>query len=65
MNQGKTLNTKARALSAGTAKKMAKIYEALEIVDEKGEPAPDMDTVISILTELRENLLILKVMIDQ
>ncbi|MBR50949.1 MAG: hypothetical protein CMD58_00355 [Gammaproteobacteria bacterium] len=44
---------KARALSAGTAKKMAKVYEALEIVDEKGEPAPDMDTVISILTELR------------
>ena len=34
---------------------MAKVYEALEIVDEKGEPAPDMETVISLLTELRNN----------
>ena len=34
---------------------MAKVYEALEIVDEKGEPAPDMETVISVLTELRNN----------
>ena len=50
---------KARALQTSTAKKMAKVYEALEIVDEKGEPAADMETVISILTELlnnRENL---------
>ena len=50
---------KARALQTSTAKKMAKVYEALEIVDEKGEPAPDMETVKSILTELlnnRENL---------
>jgi len=46
---------KARALQSSTAKKMAKVYEALEVVDEKGEPAPDMDTVISILTELRNN----------
>ena len=46
---------KARALQTSTAKKMAKVYEALEIVDEKGEPAPDMETVISLLTELRNN----------
>ena len=44
---------KARALQASTAKKMAKVYEALEVVDEKGEPAPDMETVTRILTELR------------
>ena len=29
---------KARALQASTAKKMAKVYEALEVVDDKGEP---------------------------
>ena len=46
---------KARALQSSTAKKMAKVYEALEEVDEKGEPAPDMETVISILTELKNN----------
>ena len=46
---------KARALQTSTAKKMAKVYEAIEIVDEKGEPAPDMETVISVLTELRNN----------
>ena len=46
---------KARALQSSTAKKMAKVYEALEMVDEKGEPAPDMDVVISILTDLRNN----------
>ena len=40
---------KARALQSKTAKKMAKVYEALEVVDEKGEPAPDMATVIEIL----------------
>ena len=34
---------------------MAKVYEALEEVDDKGEPAPDMETVIEILTELRNN----------
>ena len=44
---------KARALQTSTAKKMAKVYEALEEVDEKGEPAPDMVTVVNILTELR------------
>ena len=46
---------KARALQASTAKKMAKVYEALEVVDEKGEPAPDMETVTRILTELRND----------
>ena len=46
---------KARALQASTAKKMAKVYEALEVVDDKGEPAPDMETVTRILTELRND----------
>ena len=46
---------KARALQSSTAKKMAKVYEALEEVDEKGEPAPDMETVVSILTDLKNN----------
>ena len=46
---------KARALQSKTAKKMAKVYEALEVVDEKGEPAPDMATVIEILTELKND----------
>ena len=32
---------------------MAKVYEALEEVDEKGEPNPDMETVTEILTDLR------------
>ena len=43
---------KARALQSSTAKKMAKVYEALEVVDEKGEPAPDMDTVTVSYTHL-------------
>ena len=51
---------KARALQAGTAKKMAKVYEALEVVDEKGEPDPDMETVLSILNELRRDMSNLK-----
>ena len=51
---------KARALQAGTAKKMAKVYEALEVVDEKGEPDPDMETVLSILNELRRDIANLK-----
>ena len=46
---------KARALQTSTAKKMAKVYEALEVVDDKGEPAPDMVTVVNILTELRSD----------
>lgn len=51
---------KARALQSSTAKKMAKVYEALEVVDEKGEPAPDMQVVLSILTELRNDMANLK-----
>ena len=46
---------KARALQAKTAKQMAKVYEALEEVDEKGEPAPDMVVVTEILTNLRND----------
>ena len=46
---------KARALQTSTAKKMAKVYEALEEVDDAGEPKPDMETVLSVLTELRNN----------
>ena len=46
---------KARALQSKTAKKMAKVYEALEEVDEKGEPAPDMEIVLEILNELRND----------
>ena len=44
---------------------MAKVYEALEGVDEKGEPHPDMETVTEILTDLRNDQEILRVMIDQ
>ena len=46
---------KSRALSPKVSKKMIKVYEALEVVDEKGDPAPDMGTVIEILTELRND----------
>ena len=46
---------KARALQSKTAKQMAKVYEALEEVDDNGEPAPDMETVIEILTVLRND----------
>ena len=46
---------KARALQSKRAKKMAKVYEALEEVDDKGEPAPDMELVVEILTELRND----------
>ena len=46
---------KARALQSKTAKKMAKVYEALEVVDDKGEPAPDMEIVLEILNELRND----------
>ena len=34
---------------------MIKVYDALEVVDEKGDPAPDMETVIEILTELKND----------
>ena len=47
---------KARALQTSTAKKMAKVYEALEEVDEAGEPKPDMETVLGVLTDLRKNI---------
>ena len=46
---------KARALQSKTAKKMAKVYEAFEEVDENGEPKPDIETVKEILTELRND----------
>jgi tetratricopeptide (TPR) repeat protein len=46
---------KARALQTKTAKKMAKVYEAFEAVDDKGEPAADTATAIEILTELRDD----------
>ena len=51
---------KARALQATTARKMAQVYEALEVVDDKGEPDPDMETVLSILNELRRDMANLK-----
>ena len=34
---------------------MAEVYEALEVVDEKGEPAPDMEVVLRNLNQLLEN----------
>lgn len=43
---------KARSLSSKVAKKMAKVYEALEAVNEQGEPSPDMETVNKILSDL-------------
>ena len=46
---------KARSLTPKTAKKMIKVYEALEKVDESGEPAPDMEVVNSILADLKSN----------
>lgn len=46
---------KARSLTPKTAKKMIKVYEALEEVDESGEPAPDMEVVNSILADLKSN----------
>lgn len=46
---------KARALQAKTAKQMAKVYEALEAVNEKGEPSPEMEIVVEILTTLRND----------
>jgi tetratricopeptide (TPR) repeat protein len=51
---------KARALSSKTAKQMVRVYEALEEVNEKGEPAPDMETVLEILTELKNDSINLK-----
>ena len=46
---------KSRVLQSKTAKVMAEVYEALEVVDEKGEPAPDMAVVLRNLNQLLEN----------
>ena len=47
---------KARALQTSTAKKMAKVYEALERMNEEtGKEDPDDDTAKEILGELRAN----------
>ena len=51
---------KTRVLQNSTAKRMDLVYEALEVVDEKGEPNPDMETVFSILNELKDNMADLK-----
>ncbi|MEL0115940.1 MAG: tetratricopeptide repeat protein [Gammaproteobacteria bacterium] len=45
---------KSRTLSSKVGKKMQDVYAAFEVLDEKGEPAPDMTTAIEILTELRD-----------
>ena len=50
---------KARALQTSTAKKIVKVVEALERVDEEGKEDPDYETVKEILNELlqkQENL---------
>lgn len=47
---------KARALQSSTAKKMAKVYEALERIDEEtGKEDPDYDTAKELLGELRND----------
>ena len=46
---------KSRVLQSKTAKVMTEVYEALEVVDEKGEPAPDMEVVLRNLNQLLEN----------
>ena len=51
---------KTRVLQNSTAKRMALVYEALEVVDQKGEPNPDMETVLIILNELKYNMANLK-----
>ena len=43
---------KARALQTSTAKKIVKVVEALERVDENGKEDPDFETVKEILNEL-------------
>ena len=50
---------KARALQTSTAKKIVKVVEALERVDEEGKEDPDFETVKEVLNELlqkQENL---------
>ena len=46
---------KARALQTSTAKKIVKVVEALERVDENGKEDPDFVTVKEILNELLQN----------
>jgi len=47
---------KARALQSSTAKKMAKVYEALERINEEtGKEDPDYDSAKELLGELRDN----------
>ena len=46
---------KARALQTSTAKKIVKIGEAIDRVDENGKEDPDMVTVKEILNELLQN----------
>ncbi len=43
---------KARALQTSTAKKIVKVVEALERVDEEGKEDPDLETVKEVLNEL-------------
>ena len=43
---------KARALQTSTAKKIVKVVEALERVDEEGKEDPDFETVKEVLNEL-------------
>jgi tetratricopeptide (TPR) repeat protein len=45
---------KARALQTSTAKKIVKVVEALERVDEEGKEDPDFETVKEVLNELLE-----------
>ena len=45
---------KARALQTSTAKKVVKVVEALERVDEEGKEDPDYLTVREILSDLLE-----------
>ncbi len=45
---------KARALQTSTAKRIVKVVEALERVDEEGKEDPDFETVKEILNELLE-----------
>ena len=46
---------KSRVLQSKTAKVMAEVYEALEVVGEKGEPATEMEVVLRKLNQLLEN----------
>ena len=50
----KTTYKKARALQTSTAKRILKIVEALEEVDDEGKEAPDVERALEILNELYE-----------